>query len=171
MHNEDYLDVGYFSKPHGFKGHLSFHITTENDILYHEIDHVLLDVNKLLTPFFIENIDAKGKLIFKLEQIDNDKEAKKLQSKHVYINKKHIQFVETENKNELIGYKVNDQQFGQIGELIRVEELPSQLIWIVLSGEKEVLLPAEQQFIIEINHENKTIIYNAPEGLISLYLD
>ena len=164
MNKEDYINAGYFSKPHGFKGHLSFHQLIEADILYEEIDHIMLEVNELLTPFFIENIDSKGKVIFKLEQITNEKEAKKIQSKQVFINKKYVQINEQDSEENLIGYQLIDKQ-------LRLEDLPAHQLWVIKNNNKEILLPVENKFIEEINHETKTINYNAPEGLISLYLD
>jgi 16S rRNA processing protein RimM len=172
MNKEDYINAGYFSKPHGFKGHLSFHQLIEADILYEEIDHIMLEVNELLTPFFIENIDSKGKVIFKLEQITNEKEAKKIQSKQVFINKKYVQINEQDSEENLIGYQLIDKQFGEIGAILRLEDLPAHQLWVIKNNNnKEILLPVENKFIEEINHETKTINYNAPEGLISLYLD
>jgi 16S rRNA processing protein RimM len=171
MNKEDYVNVGYFSKPHGFKGHLNFHPVINDEIKYDEIDHVMLEVNELLTPFFIEKIDAKGKIIFKLEQISNEKEAKKIQSKHVFINSKFIQFNEEKNEDRLIGFEVHDKLFGKLGNIIRIEDFPAHQLWVVKVNDKEILLPVEDKFINDINHTKKTIIYSAPEGLISLYLD
>jgi hypothetical protein len=54
----------------------------------------------------------------------------------------------------------------------RSEGMGATLIRLLdLNNNKEILLPVENKFIEEINHETKTIKYNAPEGLISLYLD
>ena len=171
MNKEEYIDIGYFSKPHGFKGHLSFHATSEQKIKYEQIDHILIEINNLFTPFFIEKIDAKGKIIFKLEQVENEKDAKKIQSKHVYVNQKHIQHNEQKNDDNYIGFLVVDLEYGELGEIMRIDDLPSHQLWAVKVKDKEVLLPVEPKFINDINHTKKTINYTAPEGLISLYLD
>jgi 16S rRNA processing protein RimM len=171
MNINDYFEAGYFLKPHGFKGSITFQQTLKGEILYEKIDHILLSVNNLHTPFFIEKIDHKGKLIFKLEGINRENHAKDLQSKKVFIHNKFKIEIPVENKNTLIDYHLTDKKAGNLGKVIRIEEMPSFSILVVEKDGKEIMLPNNNDFIIDINHNLKLINYNAPEGLISLYLD
>jgi 16S rRNA processing protein RimM len=39
----------------------------------------------------------------------------------------------------------------------------------VVEGENdETLIPAQEEFIVNIDHENKEIIFELPEGLVSM---
>ena len=171
MNINEYFEAGYFLKPHGFKGSIAFHQSANVEISYELIDHIILSVNNLFTPFFIEKIDHKGKLIFKLEGINTEIEAKKLQSKKVYVSNKFKTEIKSEKEFDLIDYTVIDLQRGSLGKIKRIEEMPNYTILVVEKDDKEILLPNNENFIIDINHELKLINYNAPEGLISLYLD
>jgi 16S rRNA processing protein RimM len=171
MNISDYFDAGYFLKPHGFKGSITFHQSLKGKISYNKIDHILLSVNNLYTPFFIEKIDHKGKIIFKLEGINSENQAKDLQSKNVFIHNKFKKEIPVEIKETLIDYQVTDKNAGNLGKIIRIDEMPSYTILVVEKDGKEILLPNNNDFIVDINHNMKMINYNAPDGLISLYLD
>ena len=49
--------------------------------------------------------------------------------------------------------------------------MPASDVFIVIYKEKEIILPITDDFIEEINETTKIIKYNAPEGLIDLYLE
>jgi 16S rRNA processing protein RimM len=171
MNIDDYFEAGYFLKPHGFKGGITFQQTLKGKISYNKIDHIMISVNNLYTPFFIEKIDYKGKVIFKLEGVNTDNQAKELQSKKIFIQNKFKVEIPAEQKDNLIGYHVTEKNAGILGEVIRIEEMPTHTILVVAHDGKEILLPNNSDFIIDINHNKKMISYNAPDGLISLYLD
>ncbi|MFY8185852.1 MAG: ribosome maturation factor RimM [Bacteroidia bacterium] len=171
MNKEDYIEIGFVGKPHGYKGHMNLSITSEDDVLFEKITFVLLEVNNLLTPFFVENLDYKHKILLKLENVHNDAEAKKLQSKKIFVPKEHVIIVEGNDDSEYVGYELIDKTKGSLGKVIRIEEMPASDVFIVIYKEKEIILPITDDFIEEINETTKIIKYNAPEGLIDLYLE
>lgn len=171
MNKEDYIEIGHIGKPHGYKGHMNLSITSEHDVLFDRLTFVLLEVNNLLTPFFIENLDHKHKILLKLENIHNDVEAKKLQSKKLFVPKENVVIVEGADDSEYVGFELIDHTKGSLGKVIRIEEMPANDVFIVVYEGKEIILPITDDFIEEINETTKTIKYLAPEGLIELYLE
>lgn len=66
------------------------------------------------------------------------------------------------------GFKIIDQNDQKVGEIIRTEEFPQQLMAIVIKGEEQILIPMIEDFIIEIELGSKTIWMNLPEGILDL---
>ena len=171
MNKDDYFEIGYIGKPHGYKGHVNVVITSDDEIMFDKLTFVMLEINNLLTPFFIEKLDANQKVLLKLENISSDAEAKKLQSKKLFIAKDKVIINQEANDSEYIGYEIIEQQKGSLGKIIRIEEMPANDVFVVNYEGKEVILPINEDFIDEINDNDKTIKYKAPEGLIELYLE
>lgn len=171
MNKKDFIEIGYIGKPHGYKGQMNVIVTSEDEILFDKLSFIMFEVNNLLTPFFIEKLEYNHKTVLKLENINSDTEAKKLQSKKIFINKNLVIVTEHESDSEYVGYELIDANKGSLGKIIRIEEMPANDVFVVLYKEKEVILPITEDFIDEINSETKTIHYRAPEGLIELYLE
>src|ERR1700740_3769856 len=94
MDPNDFIEIGYFQKPHGFRGQLPVFVTINNEILFSKLTFLMLEINGMLTPFFVEKIDVKGKILVKLENCNNETDAKKFQSKKISIPKEFV--VETD---------------------------------------------------------------------------
>lgn len=171
MNPEDFIEIGYFQKPHSYKGQIPIFVTSPHEVLYGKLQFLMLEINGMLTPFFIEKIDAKGKILVKLENCNSDVEAKKYQSKKIFVHKEFIIESDETEIDSLVGYTLIDKSFGEVGKIERIEEMPGNDMFVVKKGEKEILLPIVDDLIIEIDDELKTISYQAPEGLIEIYLE
>ena len=73
--------------------------------------------------------------------------------------------------HEIIGYKVVDLNYGNIGSIISVNDASSQSIFVIENQKKQILIPINDKIIEKIDRKNKTIYISAPNGLIKLYLD
>lgn len=171
MNAADFTEIGYFQKPHGFKGQIGLAITTDHEVQFDKVKFFMLEINSLLTPFFIEKIETGHKNLVKLENCNNDTEAKKFQSKKVFVPNDCIIIRETEETETYIGYLVIDHSHGELGKIVRTEEMPGSDVFVVEKEGKEILLPVLEEFVNEIDEAHKIIRYTAPEGLIDLYLE
>jgi 16S rRNA processing protein RimM len=77
-----------------------------------------------------------------------------------------------ESLNEFVGYVIIDSRLGNIGNISEVDEKTDNVIIKVIhpSG-AEIILPFNDDFIIEIDDDHKTIEFNSPEGLVEMYLN
>ena len=74
--------------------------------------------------------------------------------------------------DEIVGFKVLDAKHGEIGVLINVMEAPAQDVFEILHASgKEIMIPVLDNFIEEIDRENKILKLIASEGLIDFYLE
>jgi len=63
---------------------------------------------------------------------------------------------------------VQDKTHGVLGEIKEIIEYPQQEMAAIIIKEKEVLIPLNEQLILEIDEEKKLISMDLPEGLLNL---
>lgn len=61
-----------------------------------------------------------------------------------------------------------DQNAGEIGHITEVLEMPQQEMAAVQYQGREVLIPLNEQFIIEVDHATQKVLMDLPEGLLNL---
>ncbi len=164
-------EIGYISKTHGLKGHVILRLNELVRIDEETIKSVFLELTGSQVPYFIEECRPNNTgYILKLETIDSVDTSKKLIGKKAFALTDFI-LEEEESLNEFIGYSIVDEALGDIGIITEVDEKTDNVIIKVqhTSG-KEIILPFNDDLIIEIDDDEKTISFNAPEGLIDMYL-
>jgi 16S rRNA processing protein RimM len=164
-------EIGYISKTHGLKGHVILRLNELVRIDEQAIKSIFLELNGSQVPYFIEECRPNNAgYILKLEMIDVVETSKKLIGKKAFTLSDFI-LEEEESLNEFIGYTIIDTKLGNIGTIADVDEKTDNVIIKVIhpSG-KEIILPFNDDFIIEIDDDLKTIEFDAPEGLIEMYL-
>lgn len=175
MNKADCYHLGYVSKLHGFKGEVSLFLDVTDASIYKKLDLVYIDINGNLTPFIIEKITLtpKGFAYVKLEGINSDDEATFLLKKQLYLPESTLPKLSGKDfyDHEIVGFKVFDEEYGEVGIMEQVIDLPINPLFQVthLQG-KEILIPLRKEFITKIDRENKAIYLTIPEGLIDLYL-
>lgn len=135
---------------------------------------VFVDFDNRLVPFFIESLRFSGKrnVVVKFEDVTTEKKAKFMVGHPLYLPLETLP--ETEGNEfyyfEIEGYAVIDENHGPIGIVEKVlDHGNNPIIQINFEG-KEILIPKQDQFIVELDREEKILKINAPEGLIDMYL-
>jgi 16S rRNA processing protein RimM len=175
MTKEECFLLGHISKVHGFNGEVIFLTKEEYQIDLNEVESVFIEINGQLIPFFIDDCRKTGNTssIVKLHDVDAVEKAKQLLKSDICLP---LSLLSEKNKTVLQpamlnGYKVIDDEKGDIGEVAKVLEMPQQLILEIRFNKKEILIPANEDIIYKIDHKKKIIYLNAPEGLIDIYLE
>ena len=166
----DTQEIGYISKTHGLKGHVILRLNELVNI-DENIKSVFLDLNGSQVPYFVEECRPNNTgYIIKLETIDVVETSKKLIGKKAFSLPDFI-LEEDESLKEFIGYTIIDSKLGNIGNIADVDEkTDNAIIKVIHPSGIEIILPFNDDFIIEIDDDLKTIQFNAPEGLIEMYL-
>ena len=73
--------------------------------------------------------------------------------------------------HEIIGFKVEDNNFGHVGVIKGVNDSTSQSLFEIDRDGIEILIPMNDEFISKVDKVNKIIFVDTPEGLIDLYLE
>ena len=148
---EEVYKIGLFNKPHGIHGELQFTFT--DDIFDRvDCDYLICLLDGIFVPFFIEEyrFRSDSTALVKLEGIDTAERARMFTNVEVYFPVKHAEEAEDGELswNFFVGFRMEDVRHGELGE--------------------ELLVPAQEEFIVEINQEKKLITVELPEGLLNL---
>ena len=135
-------------------------IRTFEEIEYENIDFLFVEIDGTYIPFKINEIKKikKNSLEIKFEFINNHKDAAEIVSKNVFIEKKFCTYKE-ENKNEIIGYIVIDEDLSKLGEIVNIINNNIQKLLEIKENNstKSFLMPYVNEFIFNIDHSKKTI--------------
>ena len=161
--------AGFVTKTHGFKGHLQIKLTEDLSSDWYK-EPVFFEIQSQPVPFFIEDYSVKPNdtIIVLLKGINNESEALKFKGKDFLIKEELIE--ELNELPDLIGWTFKDEPTGKQGVIEDVMANPFQIILQTKIENKEVLIPLSEDFIIEVNEENKNLVFDLPPGLIDIYL-
>lgn len=173
MRKEDCFYLGKVVKTHGLKGEVTLKIEADAPSAYLEMKHFFLEINKVLTPFFVEKITPNGdKFFVQVQDIKTIEQAQNLVGKVVYLPMEMLPKLSGKQFyfHEIVGFMVVDTEKGELGPVAEVLEYPTQAILQVMKGKKEILIPILDQVIQNVDRDKKILQITAPEGLIDMYL-
>lgn len=121
-------------------------------------------------PYFIEHARwlTDDEVLLELEEVDSMEEAKKLSGKEVFANDVIAAAVEEDSPVMWKNFSIVDKTHGSIGSIADIFQTGPQWMATLFIGEKEVLIPMVDDFIIEVNPRNKFIRMDLPAGLLDL---
>ncbi|WP_461532534.1 ribosome maturation factor RimM [Sinomicrobium sp.] len=174
MKKEDCFYLGKIVKKYSFKGEVLAKLDTDEPELYENLESVFIAVGNDLVPFFIEasSLHKSNLLRLKFEDVTTEEDADTLLRAELYLPLSTLPEL-SGNKfyfHEVIGFLVRDEKFGDVGKITAVNDTTAQPLLAIDREGKEVLIPMNDDFIVKVDRETKTMIVNAPEGLIELYL-
>jgi len=173
MKKEDCFYLGKVVKTHGLKGEVTLKIDADDPSAYVNMKHFFLEINKVLTPFFVEKITPNGdKFFIQVQDIKTIEQAQNLVGKTVYLPLEMLPKLSGKQFyfHEIVGFTVVDTEKGELGPVSEVLEYPTQAILQVMKGKKEILIPILDQVIKKVDRDKKILTITAPEGLIDMYL-
>ncbi|MEX1192216.1 MAG: ribosome maturation factor RimM [Brumimicrobium sp.] len=174
MNKADCFNLGYVAKLHGFKGEVSLFFDVTSPEEYASLDAVYIDINGLLTPFFVERIKmrAKGFAQVKFEGVNDENEAKSILRKDIYLPLEVLPELTGVNfyDHEVVSFKVFDENYGEVGSIVQIVDYKVNPLIQIKNGDKEVLLPLIEGLVTKLDRTKKEMFVKAPEGLIELYL-
>ena len=166
---EEVYKIGLFNKPHGIHGELQFTFT--DDIFDRvDCDYLICLLDGIFVPFFIEEyrFRSDSTALVKLEGIETAERARMFTNVEVYFPVKHAEEAEDGELswNFFVGFRMEDVRHG---ELVEVDTATVNTLFVVEQEDgEELLIPAQEEFIVEINQEKKLITVELPEGLLNL---
>lgn len=169
---EDVFKIGQFAKPHGIKGEIS--LITNSDVFDESDDpYIICEIDGILVPFFIEEYRYKTDtvVLLKLENVDSEQTAREFTNRDVYYSLDLVEdtdLVGDMTWDSFIGYRVSDHRAGELGCVTDVDETTANVLLRIDGQGKEILLPAAEELIVSVDHENKQMVVALPEGLLDL---
>ena len=168
---EDIFPIGQINKPHGINGEMTFSFSS--DVFDTEdVPYFVIEIQGIMVPFFIEEYRFKSNetALIKLEGINTDEKARSFSGLTVYLPKQYLEKVE-DTEIELdyfVGFTLIDLQRGEIGIISEVDQTTENALFVIPTADDEILIPVGDDYIQEIDHDNKRITVDLPVGLLEL---
>jgi len=174
MQNNDFYYLGKILRTFGNKGQLMVQLEVDEPEKYLNLESVYLDIYGEQIPFFITSIELKTRnsAIFSFTDVHSGDEAEEYTGMEMFLPISRLPEL-TGNQfyyHEVEGFTVVDTRFGELGTIETILDLRQQALFQIRYGDKEILIPAVDGIILEINRERKIITIEAPEGLIDIYI-
>lgn len=166
---EEVFKIGIINKPHGVKGEVSFTFTDDIFDRVEDCDYLVLLLDGILVPFFIEEYRFRSDnvALVKFEGIDSTEKARTLTNVEVYYS---VKFMDDQEEisswNYFIGFRVEDVHHGCLGTVVDVDDATMNVLFVIGNGDEEVLLPAHEEFILDIDRKKKILKVDIPDGLL-----
>ena len=170
MDKNEHFYLGTISRKFSFKGEVVLQINPDLGYFPENLKSVFVEIQQKRIPFFIEFTKAhkQNNLRIKFEDVNTEEEADKLVKRKVYVSKSEIDIDEEFSLKDLIGFTAYDDQDEQIGEIVNLNTSTPQALFELTSKQGPLLIPVNEDWIIEIDEENKDIYFELPEGLLDL---
>lgn len=170
---EEIFKIGKLAKTHGLKGEIAFRFDSD---VFDQVDcpYLVLKVDGIFVPFFIEEYRFKGSetALMTFEGIDSEYKASKLQGLEVFFSREY--YVEASESQDLdhswdyfVGMTAIDDNVGTLGKIVEVDtQTINTLFRIETEDGEEYIVPAVEDFILNIDPEKKELVLKLPEGLL-----
>lgn len=172
MTKDQCYQLGKITKPFGYKGQVVFFLDVDTPEDYAALDSVFVEVKGLLVPYFIKELKINGnKATVTFEDLSAE-EAQALVGSNLFLPLDLLPKLDGNRFyfHEVIGWKVIDNEKGDIGTIASVIDYPAQALLQIMKNDKEILIPIIDPVIKKVDRKEKTIHIEAPNGLIDLYL-
>lgn len=172
MNIDECFYLGKVTKPWGTKGQMALFLDVDAPEDYAGLDSVFVEVKGQLVPHFFHVDQLNGnRAVVTFEELTPD-QAAALAGHDIYLPLDLLPRLDG-NKfyfHEVVGFRVVDSVYGDIGVLQQVIEYPAQPLFQIDKNGTEILIPVIDPVIDKVDRKLKTIFITAPNGLIALYL-
>ncbi len=161
--------LGTVAKTHGVRGDLIIRTTDPSFDLKEDWESIFLQIDGIMVPFFISFLRPfkSGEWVVKLDWYDNKTEAEKLMGYQVWAPVKQMKPSDDElYMDELIGFRMVDKLSGHEGIITEFVDIPENPVFEVEIDKEKILIPARDEFILEVDTTQRIITFELPEGLI-----
>lgn len=166
--------LGKIVSKYSFKGEVLVKLDTDEPEIYENMESVFVSIGNNLVPFFIDKcrLHKSNLLRIDFEEVKTENDADRIMGSELYLPLSFLPKL-TGDKfyfHEIIDFTVIDSVHGNIGIIKSVNDSTTQALFEIIKGDKELLVPINDDIITKVDRENKTIHVATPEGLVDLYL-
>lgn len=164
---DEVYKIGRIGKPHGISGEVTLRFS--DDVFDRvDADYLVLMVDGILVPFFIEEYRFRSDevALVKFEDIDTKDRASELTGCDVFF-PRHLADAGDDvlTWSQIVGYDIVDVLSDKtIGRIDAVDETTINTLLELSDG---TLIPAADEFIEDIDHEERKLMMRLPEGLVN----
>jgi len=167
-----YLAVGRISRPHGVRGELRVEILTDypERLRLHACFYLACpDSPNAVRRYPVEKLRRhKGVLLLKLAGCDDRNAAEELRGQLVQIPLEEAVPLEEEEYYhfQLTGVRVETESGEWLGQVVEVLETGANDVYVVRGPLGEVLLPAVDDVVLELDLESRRLVVHLLPGML-----
>ena len=170
--DHDVYKIGSLTRTHGVRGEVAFQFT--DDVCDRvEADYLFLHLDGLLVPFFLEEwrFRSDNVALLKFEDIDSADDARRIVGTEVYFPKDLTPEDLDEEELEwqhFTGFEVwqDDSLLGTVTSVL--DQTANVLLVVTTPDDRELLIPAHEDFVLEADHRQRRLLVSVPEELLNL---
>lgn len=166
----DLLEVGVVIGIHGLRGDIKIRPLPTGDLALPGARKVFLkDSMGLLVQYeTVRSSQHKQNVLVRLAGLDNLYAVEPLIGSSVWMAKKDLPELDDEHYywSDLEGLEVIDQQQGVLGRVVGMFATPAHDILEVDGPAGEILIPAIEPFLVQVDRDKGQLHVNLPEGLV-----
>lgn len=168
LKEEDVYRIGRLGKPHGVKGEISMQV--DDDVFDRtDSDFLILRIDGILVPFYMEEYRFKTDTtaLVKFEDVDSVERARELTNSDVFFLRSMAEGQDDDYTWEFfVGFTLTDASSGkEVGRIDAVDDSTQNVLFCLEDG---TMIPAADELVADIDHENRTISMHLPEGILGL---
>ncbi len=163
--------IGKILSAHGVKGEVIFEHNLMSETSFETWDALMIELlSDSHIPFFIEKIKphSETSCLVKLEEINSPEAAQQIVQKNVFLSPNVLvdKVVVKKVADSYIGFMLYDKE-KMVGIIDNILNPKTNPLFIINDGaENELLIPANEELIIEIKMKEKIIVADVPNGLL-----
>lgn len=168
---EDVYKIGRIGKPHGVKGEVTMMFS--DDVFDRaEAEYLILDIDGILVPFFFDEYRFKTEetALMLFSGITTKEQAQELTGCDVYFPRSLAEAGDGPvSRAGIVGFTLVDEEGQAIGKITSVDTSTVNILFNISTPQgHEALIPAAEEFILNVDAAQQTITVRLPEGLLGL---
>jgi 16S rRNA processing protein RimM len=165
------IPIGQINKPHGIHGEMSFGYTA--DVFdFEKLPFFIFEMDGIFVPFIVAEYRLKTAStgILRLEGVASDDDARAFSGLQIYIQKEFLEVVDDAEieLDYFVGFQLEDTEKGIVGLISEVDRTTENVLFVIQQEDDELLIPVSEEYIRAIDHDQKIITVELPEGLLDL---
>jgi 16S rRNA processing protein RimM len=171
MNNQDLFQVGVITTPHGVRGEVKVYPTTDDVKRFSDLEEVIVQVGKEQRVMHVTSVKyIKQMVILALKEISDRNEAELLRQAPILVTRENAVHLEEGEYfiADLIGLTIVDDNGNQLGILTDVIQTGANDVYVCKMENRELLLPAIKECILDTDLESKTMTVHLMKGLLDL---
>ncbi|MEF8822551.1 MAG: ribosome maturation factor RimM [Desulfohalobiaceae bacterium] len=174
MSQSAFLILGRVRKPHGLKGEFRVESYADSPFLFESLPRVYLKrEGRRPQKFLMESVRyAEEQILLRLEGIESRQRALDHANAEIWVRKRDLPQLEPNEVylSDLAGFAVYLPDGTRLGTLENADEVAGQEMWTIRTREgSEVLFPARDELVPEMDLHAREVVIDPPQGLLEVY--
>ena len=172
---EELIAIGHYNKPHGVAGEISATVDVDYDVLQ-SLTCLVSEIDGIFVPFFVNACRPKTAetALLIIDGIADERDAARLVNKDIYALKR--DFTQASDGADadgdpldyFIGFELQDSDGTRVGEISDVDEQTENAIFIIDRDGSDLMVPANDDLIVEFDIDKRVMVMELPQGLLDL---